>query len=369
MNLQDRKERKVSYRTFVNVAGIFVLLLIGGTVLGTDSGADEALLTESRSITKSFGSRLKSELVAGMSEGGPTAAIGVCKDVAPQIASELSRHSGANVSRTSLRFRNPANAPEPWQAEVLARFETQSAGADASAPLEYFEQVPDGTTHYMKAIRTGPVCLACHGSALSDDIRAALDEQYPFDRARGYQEGDIRGAFSVTWPASAEKTSAITSADFSEPQTWGAMKNVVGVKHLYISGQPDEAALIEARENGVAAVINLRGADEIDWDEEAAVNALGIGYYNIPIVPGDTGLDAGAVAAITKLVGQYKGQKILLHCSSGNRASAWLAVHLVHDHGMPADSAIELAKHASLTKPEAETMVREFLGEPTDTDT
>ncbi len=55
----------------------------------------------------------------------------------------------------------------------------------------------------MKAIPTGPVCLVCHGSELSPDVRAALDEHYPHDRARGYQLDDIRGAFSITWPAPA----------------------------------------------------------------------------------------------------------------------------------------------------------------------
>jgi len=155
---------------------------------------------------------------------------------------------------------------------------------------------------------------------------------------------------------------SITTADFSEPQAWGAVKNVVGVKHLYISGQPDQTALRAAREHGVIAVINVRGPDELDWDEEAAVKELGMHYYNIPIVTGDTGLNADAVAQITRLVGQYKTEKILLHCASGNRASAWLAVHLVQDHSIPADSAIELAKHASLTKSAIETRVREFLG-------
>ena len=28
-----------------------------------------------------------------------------------------------------------------------------------------------------------------------------LDREYPHDRARGYAAGDIRGAFSVVWPA------------------------------------------------------------------------------------------------------------------------------------------------------------------------
>jgi len=161
--------------------------------------------------------------------------------------------------------------------------------------------------------------------------------------------------------AAGDSDSSITAAAFSEPHTWGAVKNVVGLRHLYISGQPDQTALSEARDHGVVAVINVRGPDELDWDEEAAVNELGMRYYNIPIVSGDTGLNSDAVAEITRLVGQYKGEKILLHCASGNRASAWLAVHLVQDHSMPVESAIDLAKHASLTKPAVETRVHEFL--------
>jgi len=159
----------------------------------------------------------------------------------------------------------------------------------------------------------------------------------------------------------------ITASEFSQPQTWGSAKNVVSVKHLYMSGQIDEESLKVARENGVTAVINMRGPDELKWDEEAATVAAGLDYYNVPVVPGEEGFDADAIKEVTRLVGLYKGDKVLLHCSSGNRVSGWLAIHLVDDHGMELDPAIELAKLANMTKPTTEQGVREFYGEHTDT--
>ncbi|HSD70126.1 MAG TPA: DUF3365 domain-containing protein, partial [Woeseiaceae bacterium] len=57
---------------------------------------------------------------------------------------------------------------------------------------------------YMKAIPTGGLCLACHGSAIPDDVRGLLDDHYPHDRALGYEAGDMRGAFSVVWPGPCE---------------------------------------------------------------------------------------------------------------------------------------------------------------------
>jgi hypothetical protein len=65
---------------------------------------DEPQLIESRAVTEEFGNRLRSALQPAMAEGGPVAAIEVCKEIAPQIASELSRRTGAQVSRPRLRI-------------------------------------------------------------------------------------------------------------------------------------------------------------------------------------------------------------------------------------------------------------------------
>ena len=157
-------------------------------------GDDSALLIKSRTLTSEYATQLQAALQEALSTGGPVAAIGVCRDLAPAIQSELSRQSGAFVRRTSLKFRNPGNAPDDWETEALETF----ANSDQQ---EVFEITSSGATRYMKAIPTGGVCLACHGEQLAADVKESLDAAYPHDRARGYSLGEIRGAFSITWPA------------------------------------------------------------------------------------------------------------------------------------------------------------------------
>jgi hypothetical protein len=163
--------------------------------------ADEPRREEARAIAAAFAAELQGALQAALAAGGPAAAIAVCRDEAPRIASALSREHGAKVARTSLRVRNPANAPEPWQSAALSAFDADKSAAATPAGLEYFEESPAFGTRYMRAIPTGGLCLACHGNALAPEVDAALAQDYPHDTARGYALGDIRGAFSISWPA------------------------------------------------------------------------------------------------------------------------------------------------------------------------
>ncbi len=180
----------------------FAVLVCFGMTMNVASGEEDPLLLESRDLTKAFASRLTGELTAAIEKGGPVLAIEVCKERAPQIASELSRKSGAKVSRTSARYRNPTNAPEPWQQEVLEHFAQEMSSAGSTQPLEYFVRGSDGEpTRYARAIPTGGVCLLCHGSNVSDDLLKVLGAEYPFDQALGYEAGALRGAFSVSWPS------------------------------------------------------------------------------------------------------------------------------------------------------------------------
>jgi protein tyrosine phosphatase (PTP) superfamily phosphohydrolase (DUF442 family) len=160
---------------------------------------------------------------------------------------------------------------------------------------------------------------------------------------------------------SALKATSITSADFAEPQVWGAASNVVGVKHLYLSAQPDQVTLKMAIKHGVGVVINLRDPNEQDWDEDSAAASLGLTYYNLPISRSGPGFDTDILAQISKLVAKHRDTKILMHCSSGNRAGAWFAVHLVRDHGMLVEQSIEMSQLVGLTNAGVQSRVREFL--------
>jgi hypothetical protein len=165
---------------------------------GTSAADDQA-----RDLIKAFATRLQGELKGALQEGGPTAAVRVCKEEAPAIAASLSEQSGWQVGRTSLKTRNPDNAPDAWEREVLEQFDDRKAAGQPVAGMTHAAVVEqDGGKRYrfMQAIPTGDVCLACHGSDLSSDLVEALDKAYPEDQARGFALGDIRGAFTLSKP-------------------------------------------------------------------------------------------------------------------------------------------------------------------------
>ncbi len=157
---------------------------------------------ESREAIQQFASTLQGELMSAMETGGPTEAIQVCNEVAPEIAADISADTGWDVGRTSLKLRNPDNAPDEWERAVLESFDAEVAAgtpADEVAPSHEVIQTEDGARfRFMAAIPTGGQCLACHGEDIDSDIKHALERLYPQDEATGYQAGQVRGAFTIT---------------------------------------------------------------------------------------------------------------------------------------------------------------------------
>jgi hypothetical protein len=177
--------------------------VITGVLCVASAHADEYAqqVADSRATVKEFMQQLKGELQKGMQEGGPVNAIGVCKDKAPAIAAALGERNGLVVGRTSLRVRNPANTPDVWEKAVLDEFEQRKLAGEDPASMEYYaaaEQMDKTVFRYMKAIPTAELCVACHGAEIPPDVAAKLEELYPQDKARGFQPGDIRGAFTIT---------------------------------------------------------------------------------------------------------------------------------------------------------------------------
>jgi hypothetical protein len=160
----------------------------------------------SRVLADQLVGRLKLELQQALQAGGPVAAIDVCRTRAPAIAAELSTESGAQVGRTALRVRNPANAPDELERKVLLQFKDELAAAKSAPtgpPEAVFElATPQGVEHrYMRAIPLQPPCVMCHGKALAPDVAAAIERLYPDDAATGFEPGELRGAVTVRWPA------------------------------------------------------------------------------------------------------------------------------------------------------------------------
>ncbi|WP_405231895.1 Tll0287-like domain-containing protein [Lentisalinibacter salinarum] len=143
-----------------------------------------------------LGKRLKSRLMESMGSEGPVAAIRVCSEEAPEIAREVSADAGLTVSRTSLKTRNPDNAPDARERAVLELWRNKVDAGTPAAALEPFAS-DGGAFLWMKPILVEPPCLMCHGSDVPEAVADAIAKRYPQDRATGYSAGDLRGAFVV----------------------------------------------------------------------------------------------------------------------------------------------------------------------------
>ena len=182
---------------------MLALALPGAALAGEEIAARQAAAA---AATQQLLQQLGGELKREMGANGPAAAIRVCRDVAPQIAGELSRNNGWRVTRVSERVRNPLlGMPDAWERKVLRDFEARAAKGESYADMHHGEVVTEAGVEFyrfMKPIGTAPVCLTCHGATeqIPEPVRMKLAESYPFDRAVGYQAGDLRGAVSILQP-------------------------------------------------------------------------------------------------------------------------------------------------------------------------
>lgn len=168
-----------------------------------DQPTDERV-EEARVLVKNFGSSLKQALKEAVESGGLANGISACKTIAPAIAAKNS-DSGWTISRTSLKLRNPDNAPTDWQEMQLLAMKGQPV--INGKPVEVWqvsEAVGQPDFRYMSAIPTQKLCLNCHGKSIKPEVQAKLKELYPEDKATGFSEGDLRGAFVVTYQPSSD---------------------------------------------------------------------------------------------------------------------------------------------------------------------
>lgn len=190
------KPTKIRQACALGLGALMACTVVAPALAGTTDRA-----AEGREIAAAFGTELRAELQAAMAEGGPLAAIRVCNEEAPRIAAAAAERSGAEVRRTSSKVRNPANRPDAHQREVLAEFADSIAAGNLEPLPERLDTLEDGRVRFMSAIIIQPPCLACHGAELAAPVAAAIAALYPDDEARGYGIDELRGAFSITWPA------------------------------------------------------------------------------------------------------------------------------------------------------------------------
>jgi uncharacterized protein (TIGR01244 family) len=112
------------------------------------------------------------------------------------------------------------------------------------------------------------------------------------------------------------------------------------IEGVTAAGQPSAAALEAAAKSGYKSVIDLRApSEDRGFDEKSMVEALGMSYVSLP-VEGAAGVSYANASQLDKLLAELP-KPILLHCSSGNRVGALLALR-AKAGGMDDGAALEL---------------------------
>ncbi|WP_028950569.1 Tll0287-like domain-containing protein [Sulfurihydrogenibium subterraneum] len=147
---------------------------------------------------------LKSELMSAMQKGGLDEAVTVCNKKAMEITSQIEKETGYSMKRTTFKYRNPANAPDKYEAEALKYFEENIK--QGKMPSYYIQALNDNgkvVYRYYKPLKVEGVCLTCHGdpNLMDKKLVERIKTLYPNDKAVGYKEGDFRGLVRVSIPA------------------------------------------------------------------------------------------------------------------------------------------------------------------------
>lgn len=129
---------------------------------------------------------------------------------------------------------------------------------------------------------------------------------------------------------------------------------------LYTAGQPAARDWAAIKARGVRTVVNLRVPGEIKGRDEAAeVRAAGLRYIEIP-VGGAEGINPANARALHEALALAHGGGVLVHCASGNRAGALLALEQRDFDGVAAPRALEIGKSGGVTGLEGK--LRQALG-------
>lgn len=188
-----------------------LLVLFLGLSAATCGGAeDEELSPEVEAAVFELGNSasqalmgvLVTQLTTAMQEGGAVNAVDFCSTSALELTAGVTRQQGLEVKRTSMKYRNPANAPDEDETEALRHYESALTETGV-LPGPWVQKAGRDEYRFYRPLTIAQPCLNCHGAPGEIDpaVQAILDERYPEDQATGYAPGDFRGVVRVSIPA------------------------------------------------------------------------------------------------------------------------------------------------------------------------
>ncbi len=124
-----------------------------------------------------------------------------------------------------------------------------------------------------------------------------------------------------------------------------------------VTGALSAKKIAAAAAAGIAHIINLQPNDELTFDEAAAVKEYDMHYTHIPIA-GAQDLKQLNLLDFDKALRAHQGKKTLMHCKTGNRVGACMALRAGWLRGRKMDTALKTGQQHGLTSLEDEVRTR-----------
>jgi hypothetical protein len=184
---------------FKKIILVFVLLSVLACNSSLSEKDKEEYTNKGTEISKATFNELSSNLTEQMKAGGTAQAIPFCNVQAAPIANQLSEQYNVTIKRTSDKLRNSANEPTSRELEIIQQY-NQASKSDDLKPI--VEVDANQNIHFYAPIKLQAACLTCHGSVnetVTIQTDSIIKTLYPNDKALGYNEGDLRGIWSITF--------------------------------------------------------------------------------------------------------------------------------------------------------------------------
>jgi len=182
----------------MNIKTLLLSTLLISSVMATDNNTTEPLTTKQEGIKyiKMLGGALKTELKAHMmADKTGLSAAGFCASKATELTAEVNAKlpSYAKVRRTALKLRNDSNnTADTLDTKVMHEYMV-AIEAKTFTPKDIKVIEEGNVTRVYKPLVTKAVCLKCHGSNISKEIKDVITSAYPHDKAIDFKEGSLRG--------------------------------------------------------------------------------------------------------------------------------------------------------------------------------
>ena len=145
--------------------------------------------------------KLGMNLMKAVQEGGVIHALDFCNLNAYPLVDSLEKKYHANIRRATVKTRNPEDAPDEVENEIIQQYDELLARGESANPM--IKELDNDIWLYTKPIiLDNALCLNCHGTPgneIGNENYEHIKKLYPDDKAINYTVGELRGIWSISF--------------------------------------------------------------------------------------------------------------------------------------------------------------------------